>query len=107
MNGVRVLVTGANSFTARFLLPALAARSDETPVTERTPPRPLSPYGVSKAAAELYALSVHRQHAVRVVVMRPFNLLGPGLRAGMAPSDFVAQAVAIRDRHASPELHVG
>ncbi len=82
-------------------------RADETPVGELTPLRPITPYGVSKAAAELYALSAHRRRAAQVAVVRPFNLIGPGLRLGMAPSDFVAQAVAIRDGRAPAELRVG
>jgi len=82
-------------------------RPDETPVRESTPLRPITSYGASKAAAELLALSMHRRRLLPVVVVRPFNLVGPGLRAGFAPSDFLAQALAIRDRGAPPELRVG
>ena len=114
VDGTRHLLDAcaAHSAQTRVLLVSSAAlygltRPDETPVTELTPLRPITAYGASKAAAELYALSMHRRGALRATVIRPFNLLGPGLRPGMAPSDFVAQAVAIRDGHAAPELHVG
>jgi GDP-4-dehydro-6-deoxy-D-mannose reductase len=114
VDGTRHLIDAcaAHGAATRVLLVSSAAvygltRDDESPVSERTPPRPITPYGVSKAAAELYALGAHRRRAVRAAVVRPFNLVGPGLRAGMAPSDFVAQAAAIRDGRASPELHVG
>lgn len=114
LDGTRHLIDAcaAHSAQTRVLLVSSAAlygltHEDETPVTELTPLRPITAYGVSKAAAELYALSAHRRRVVRVVVVRPFNLIGPGLRPGMAPSDFVAQAVAIRDGLAAPELHVG
>ena len=71
-------------------------RPEESPVQEDTPLRPATAYGASKAAAELFALALHRRGLVRVAVARPFNLVGPGLRAGFAPSDFMAQALAIR-----------
>ena len=80
---------------------------EESPVGERTPLRPLTPYGASKAAAELFALTLHRRGELNVAVARPFNLIGPGLRPGLAPSDFMAQALAIRAGRAAPEIRVG
>jgi GDP-4-dehydro-6-deoxy-D-mannose reductase len=82
-------------------------RDEESPLAETTLLRPITPYGVTKAAAEMYALSLHRRRALRVAVVRPFNLIGPGLRSGLAPSDFVAQAIAIRNGLAAPELRIG
>ena len=81
-------------------------RPGESPVREETPLRPTTAYGASKAAAELLALALHRRGLVRVAVARPFNLVGPGLRAGFAPSDFMAQALAIR-AGGPPEIRVG
>lgn len=49
------------------------------PVTEDTPPRPLSPYGQSKLAQYRVACRLAREHGLRVHVVRPFNVLGPGL----------------------------
>jgi GDP-4-dehydro-6-deoxy-D-mannose reductase len=79
----------------------------ESPLSESTPFRPATAYGASKAAAELLALSMHRRGLVRVAVARPFNLVGPGLRAGFAASDFMLQALAIRDGRGSGPLRVG
>ena len=81
-------------------------RPEESPVREDTPLRPATFYGASKAAAEQFALALHRRGLVRVAVARPFNLVGPGLRAGFAPSDFLAQALAIRAGGPS-EIRVG
>ncbi len=97
--------------TPRVVLVSSAAvygltRPEESPVREDTPLRPVTAYGASKAAAELHALAMHRRGIVRVAVARPFNLVGPGLRAGFAPSDFMAQALAIR-AGAPPEIRVG
>lgn len=82
-------------------------RPEETPVHERTPLRPVTAYGASKAAAEMAALSMHRLGRLRVKVARPFNLVGPGLRPGFAPSDFMEQALAIRGGRTPAEIRVG
>lgn len=83
------------------------SRPDESPVIETTPLRPVSPYGASKAAMEMAALSLHRQGRLPVTVARPFNLVGPGLTPGLAPSDFAAQVRAIRNGGAGQVLRVG
>ena len=38
---------------------------------------PTTPYGASKAAGELYAMSYLRSHGLAVTVVRPFNAFGP------------------------------
>jgi GDP-4-dehydro-6-deoxy-D-mannose reductase len=64
---------------------------DELPIAEDAELRPVSPYGASKAAADLIALQAHLGHGLGVVRARPFNHLGPG------QSDrFVASALASR-----------
>jgi GDP-4-dehydro-6-deoxy-D-mannose reductase len=64
---------------------------DELPIAENAELRPVSPYGASKAAADLIALQTHLGHGLGVVRARPFNHLGPG------QSDrFVASALASR-----------
>jgi UDP-glucose 4-epimerase len=50
----------------------------ELPVTEATPPDPLSPYGVAKLAAERYCISFSRVYdSFESVVLRYFNVFGP------------------------------
>ncbi|MBI2833507.1 MAG: NAD(P)-dependent oxidoreductase [Acidobacteria bacterium] len=51
--------------------------------------RPLSPYGVSKAAATQFALAMHARTACPVVIVRPFTAYGPAQPKAM----FVAEAV--------------
>jgi GDP-4-dehydro-6-deoxy-D-mannose reductase len=82
-------------------------RPEETPVTEETPLRPVSAYGASKAAAEAAALSRHRRGLLEVLVVRPFNLVGPGLPPGLAPSDFAEQVRRIRDGGGGSPIRVG
>ena len=50
----------------------------DLPVTEATPPDPLSPYGVAKLAAERYCVSFSRVYeSFETVVLRYFNVFGP------------------------------
>ncbi|MGD9722253.1 MAG: NAD-dependent epimerase/dehydratase family protein [Pirellulales bacterium] len=53
---------------------------------------PLSPYGVSKRAAELMCLSYWRMHGVPAVCLRPFSVYGPRIRPDLAMWIF-AQAI--------------
>ncbi len=50
----------------------------DLPVTESTPPDPISPYGVAKLAAERYCISFSRVYeSFETVVLRYFNVFGP------------------------------
>ena len=68
-----------------------AVGEGELPIDESTPLRPLSPYAASKAAAEQLALQAWRGYGQRVIVVRPFNHVGPG----QAPT-FAVSALAKR-----------
>ncbi len=57
----------------------------EVPFVEDAPlGRPLSPYGASKRAAELFGWTYHGLHEVPVVCLRPFSVYGPRLRPDLA-----------------------
>ncbi len=45
---------------------------------------PLSPYGVTKRAAELLCFSYWKMHGVPVVCLRPFSVYGPRIRPDLA-----------------------
>ncbi|MCX6031996.1 MAG: SDR family NAD(P)-dependent oxidoreductase [Chloroflexi bacterium] len=47
------------------------------PITEETPVRPISPYGASKAGAEISARMFHDVYGLPVVIARIFNTYGP------------------------------
>lgn len=51
---------------------------EDLPVTADTPLRPISPYGASKAAADLAAGQYRAAYGVRAVRVRAFNHVGPG-----------------------------
>lgn len=48
-----------------------------TPMDEKHPLDPTTPYGASKAAGDLYASSFYHTHGLQTVVVRPFNVYGP------------------------------
>ena len=77
------------------------------PVVEEEPFRPLNPYGVSKAAADLLALQYFLAFDLQVVRVRPFNHIGPGQRQGFVLADFAAQVAAIERGEAPPVLATG
>ena len=58
---------------------------EQLPLTEDTPTAPASPYAASKLAAEDVALQAWRGYGQPVVVVRPFNHIGPG----QSPNFFV------------------
>jgi UDP-glucuronate 4-epimerase len=56
---------------------------------------PLSPYGVTKRAAELLGLSYYHLHKIPVVCLRPFSVYGPWIRPDLAMRVF-ANAIVHR-----------
>lgn len=91
------IAAGATRFVYASSMSVYGATPDE-PVSEDAPLRPLSCYGVGKAAAEGYLQVFSRR--VPFVAMRMFNVYGPGqdmanLRQGMV-SIYLAQALATR-----------
>jgi UDP-glucuronate 4-epimerase len=54
------------------------------PVREDEPARPISPYGVTKLAAEHLVMAYHRSHGIPAVSLRYFTVYGPRQRPDMA-----------------------
>lgn len=78
----------------------------DLPLTEDQPVRPVSPYGASKASADILCLTAGLAHGLDVVRARSFNHLGPGQN-----DKFVASAIASRivdnERTGGTEVRVG
>ncbi|MGL6278297.1 MAG: NAD-dependent epimerase/dehydratase family protein [Gaiella sp.] len=58
--------------------------AERYPTPEETPPRPLSPYGITKLSCEHLAQAYARSFGLDVVVLRYFNAYGPRQRPDMA-----------------------
>ena len=81
---------------ARRPVPVVAAstssvygESDGRPLSELAPLRPVSPYGMTKAAAEQLIDVYRRESGVPVVCLRYFTVFGPRQRPDMAFQRFV------------------
>ncbi len=77
------------------------------PVREEQPLRPRNPYAVSKVAAEALCYQWSQTEGFEVVMVRPFNHIGPGQSARFAIADFARQIVEIRLGRREPVLSVG
>jgi UDP-glucose 4-epimerase len=62
---------------------------DESPLTEDLSPEPVSPYAITKAAAERLVILYSKQFGVDYVILRLFTVYGPRQRPDMAIYKFV------------------
>jgi GDP-4-dehydro-6-deoxy-D-mannose reductase len=79
---------------------------EQLPLKEDTPTKPASPYAASKLAAEAVALQAWRGFGQPVVIVRPFNHIGPG----QSPNFFVpalAKRIVEARRNGARSLPVG
>jgi UDP-glucuronate 4-epimerase len=74
-DGVRVVFASSSS---------VYGEAERYPTPEETEPRPISPYGITKLAAEHLARAYARSFGLDVVVLRYFNAFGPRQRPDMA-----------------------
>lgn len=77
----------------------------ELPLTERLQPRPVTPYGASKAAMEIVCGQYARGRGLRVGIARAFNLIGPGQSPRFAVPGF-ARSIAMAEREAETEVEL-
>lgn len=82
-------------------------RPGALPFTELSELRPVSAYGVSKAAADLLAFKYHYRDGMHTIRVRPFPHLGPGQNSVFAISSFARQIAEIKLGLKSPEIWVG
>ena len=73
--GARVVFASSSS---------IYGEAERYPTPEETPPRPLSPYGITKLACEHLARASGKSLGLDAVVLRYFNAYGPRQRPDMA-----------------------
>ncbi len=59
------------------------AEESRQPLTQRTPARPVDPYGVSKLEAEELVAAEARRHALEATILRLPLVYGPGMKGNM------------------------
>jgi GDP-4-dehydro-6-deoxy-D-mannose reductase len=95
----RVLVVGTGE--------VYGPQPEGTRVPESAPFRPVSPYALSKAAADGFAEVFARQHGMDVVRTRSFGHTGPGQTPRFVVPSFAQQIAAIEAGEAEAVLRVG
>jgi GDP-4-dehydro-6-deoxy-D-mannose reductase len=95
----RVIVVGTGE--------AYGPQPEGTRVSEGAPFRPVSPYGLSKAAADAFAEVAQRSGGLDVVRTRSFAHAGPGQTPRFALPSFAQQIAAIEAGRSEPVLRVG
>lgn len=115
---VNVVGTGVVLAAARQVVPSATvvvvssaevygkAQERDLPLTEHSPLAPASPYAASKAAAEFVAVQAAHGFGQRVIVVRPFNHIGPGQSQQFAVSAF-AHRIHEAMTEGQPTLKVG
>jgi len=101
----------SSSPTTRVLLVSSAevygrVPDSQLPATEDTPLAPATVYAVSKAAAEMAGHHA-RARGLSVVILRPFNHVGPGQSPDFVTSAFAQQVARIEHGLQPPVLRVG
>ena len=76
------------------------------PLNESTPTAPATPYAASKLAAEAVALQAWRGYGQPVIVVRPFNHIGPGQSPNFAVPALAKRIVEAK-RSGATSLPVG
>jgi len=74
---------------------------DRLPVTETVPLAPVTPYAVSKVAAEYLGVQQHLAYGLPVIRVRPFNHVGPGQAPGFVVPSLASRVVEARRTGAS------
>ena len=82
-------------------------RPDEVPIAEDRPLRPLSPYGVSKAAQEMLGYQALHAYGQQVYLTRSFVHIGPGQGARPAAQTFARQIAEAEAGFRPPVVEVG
>jgi GDP-4-dehydro-6-deoxy-D-mannose reductase len=99
-------------FESRFLFVSSSQVYGQTseqqlPLREDTPVRPASPYGGSKAAAEMLAVQFFESYRLPIIRVRPFNHTGPRQGPDYVCSSLARQVAEIELGLRAPSVSVG
>ena len=95
--GTQRLLEAARASSVKRLVYASSSSiygdTEDLPMREQSLPRPISPYGVTKLAAEHLCWLYHRSYGVPTVALRYFTVYGPRQRPDMAFHRFLKGAL--------------
>jgi len=84
-----------------------AVHPDENPIRETCPLRPINPYGVAKAAQDLYGYQYLAAYGLPIMRVRAFNHFGPRQSDAFVLPGFARQIALIEAGKAEPVVLVG
>jgi GDP-4-dehydro-6-deoxy-D-mannose reductase len=70
---------------------------EQIPLAENAPVRPANLYGVTKASVEMLSTLYVQKYGMDIVILRPFNHVGPRQNPAFVCSDFAAQRMDVGD----------
>jgi GDP-4-dehydro-6-deoxy-D-mannose reductase len=96
----RVLIVGSAHEYGRL-------KEKELPVKESHPLKPETPYGASKAAAEMLSLQYYYSFGIKIFLVRSFNHIGPRQNPAFVLSSFAKQIAEIMKGNVPAVLKTG
>jgi len=82
-------------------------KEEEMPLTEDRLFKPINPYGLSKATADLIGYYYFYAYNLPIIRVRPFNHIGPRQSPKFVCSDFAWQIARIEEKLQEPVIEVG
>jgi GDP-4-dehydro-6-deoxy-D-mannose reductase len=86
----RILIVSSGSVYGRV-------KKSELPISENLKLNPTSNYGISKFLLEKLVEQYQQKFDIPIVIVRPSNLIGPGLNPDLLPGKIVKQVTEIRN----------
>jgi nucleoside-diphosphate-sugar epimerase len=86
---------------------AVYGNSSVVKVNETTPPNPVNHYGNSKLLMEKIAQQYIYKYDLKIIIVRPFNLFGPGQDEAYIIPAFLNQLIRIKNGRQNPVIKVG
>lgn len=101
-----------NAPKARLLVVGSAAEYGEPNppdalVAETHPCDPKGPYGISKYAATIATFDYVRRFGMHAIVVRPFNIIGPGVPGSLLLGAILSRTLAALERPEEPVITAG
>jgi nucleoside-diphosphate-sugar epimerase len=103
-----LLVAARDAGVRRFVFASSSSVYGDTPTlpkSEDLPTDPLSPYAVSKLAAERYCRVFHRLYGLETVCLRYFNVFGPRQDPNSQYSAVIPKFITLMLRGEAPLVH--